>query len=672
MLKAVRLGIEAQSSWVLVVDNSDNLSVFGVHEASGGSALVQTESGKSMYSYIPTLGGTVLWTSRDERIVGTLVHSSRGIEVSRMTELEAIQLLSDAKREGISDLEEEEAAKILLEELQWLPLAVYQAGAYMRETWTDIAEYLTMLRKGQQRWQLLNETQYDRHRREGISNSVLETWNISIDYIKQDNNLAYKILHILAYLDNQNIQWEVVQRAAAYADDKRNERAPQDASLIKRAVKRLSDFSFLAKRKEAKKQISFEMHKLVQEGVRYRLSQKSRSSWQDTMTAISPSLSQYQSQGEERTEREDPGENCCSYAALQVVDSLFPNNGLPDVDMWSQCENYLAHAMRVTDFADILDSKVQAAHLLWRVLDYLYDRARYKDMQAIGEKVLAWLQVELGEAHLNTAITMYYIGLSFFEQGRYNEAEELLLKVLNLFHDASEESHTFALHCRATLASTYAYLDRHEDAKTLKEQVLALRRQALGEMHTDTIDSAASLAVTYRDLGDYENSVSLGLQVLEWRRQLYGEMHPATVDSYATLAGIHQREGRYQEAEAMRIKVLAQRERLLGELHPKTLSAATDLADFYYFQENYKTAEDIYAHTLEKQKKVLGDTHPYTLGVKHDLSMVWYRLDYTGNAMKLMEECLHQRIEVLGLKHSATRRSCGRLGEMRKVHGEKL
>lgn len=76
LLDAVRNSIEALESWVLILDNADDLSLFGVARKE------QSNTSISLSGQVPRApSGTVLWTSRDERIVGTLIGPRRGIRV---------------------------------------------------------------------------------------------------------------------------------------------------------------------------------------------------------------------------------------------------------------------------------------------------------------------------------------------------------------------------------------------------------------------------------------------------------------------------------------------------------------------------------------------------------------------------------------------------------------
>lgn len=193
LLDSVRNSIEAQSRWVFIIDNADNLALFGVGRTKG--------TNESLSMYIPQgPQGIILWTSRDAHITGTLVGLRRGIEVPSMTRDEATTLLATAR--GKKSAVEEIGKNRLLEELQRLPLAVSQAGAYIRRTSMTIKEYLDLLLQGTSRWDLLKINDFDRHRRPEVLNIVLHMWKISTERIREESELSYQILHVIAYLDS--------------------------------------------------------------------------------------------------------------------------------------------------------------------------------------------------------------------------------------------------------------------------------------------------------------------------------------------------------------------------------------------------------------------------------------------------------------------------------------
>ncbi|KAL7956927.1 P-loop containing nucleoside triphosphate hydrolase protein, partial [Trichoderma compactum] len=82
--------IESLQRWLLILDNADSVTRFGI------GAIDHT---KSLLKFIPGgPGGTVLWTSRDEQIVD-LVGAPRGVQIAHMdteeAEIRALSLIQE-------------------------------------------------------------------------------------------------------------------------------------------------------------------------------------------------------------------------------------------------------------------------------------------------------------------------------------------------------------------------------------------------------------------------------------------------------------------------------------------------------------------------------------------------------------------------------------------------
>ncbi|KAK7211884.1 hypothetical protein V2G26_019062 [Clonostachys chloroleuca] len=121
---------------------------------------------------------------------------------------------------------------------------------------------------------------------------------------------------------------------------------------------RLKEFSFLSLRWKEDGGRSYEMHKLVQEAIRYRL----RGPIDRVLGEIA-----------DRESRRGNSEAYYSSIAFHIVDNLFPvSEGKP----WGQCGQYMAHAIRVGEWAEVSGTEVDTARLLSRVSDFLYNQGR--------------------------------------------------------------------------------------------------------------------------------------------------------------------------------------------------------------------------------------------------------------------------------------------------------
>ncbi|KGO45689.1 Tetratricopeptide-like helical [Penicillium expansum] len=126
----------------------------------------------------------------------------------------------------------------------------------------------------------------------------------------------------------------------------------------------------------------------------------------------------------------------------------------------------------------------------------------------------------------------------------------------------------------ANLALTYRNQGRWEEAEQLQEQVIEICKTTLGGDHPDTLASMTNLALTYRNQGRWEEAEQLQEQVIETYKTTLGEDHPDTLASITTLASMYMKKGRLEEAEQLDLQVKEIRKTQLGEHHPDTLSTS--------------------------------------------------------------------------------------------------
>ena len=80
--------------------------------------------------------------------------------------------------------------------------------------------------------------------------------------------------------------------------------------------------------------------------------------------------------------------------------------------------------------------------------------------------------------------------------------------------------HPDTLTSMANLAVTYRNQGRWNEAEQLDIQVMDMRKKVLGAEHPDTLTSMANLAVTYRDQGRRNEAEQLDIQVMDKRKKL--------------------------------------------------------------------------------------------------------------------------------------------------------
>ncbi|MDG1436826.1 MAG: NB-ARC domain-containing protein [Rickettsiaceae bacterium] len=164
----VKQWLESQSNALLVYDNVDDMEV--------------------LRDYLPKKGDIII-TSRNPNIPGA-------IEIDVMDEKEALNLLDNLMPKSIKKQGDyNKDIKILASTLEYLPLAIAQAGAYIRENMLSIQDYL-ILYATEQNILLSDETMpsMDDHKPAYIS------WDLAIKKIEIeiDGKQAIELLNVIS------------------------------------------------------------------------------------------------------------------------------------------------------------------------------------------------------------------------------------------------------------------------------------------------------------------------------------------------------------------------------------------------------------------------------------------------------------------------------------------
>ena len=105
---------------------------------------------------------------------------------------------------------------MLLKELDYIPLAITQAAAFVkRNKLTSLEFYLSKLCQHLQVQDVLSYELRDARRQPGTPSAIFRTWQISYQQIKLDNTEAASKLSLMAVLDNQAIPQMLLAKGEA-------------------------------------------------------------------------------------------------------------------------------------------------------------------------------------------------------------------------------------------------------------------------------------------------------------------------------------------------------------------------------------------------------------------------------------------------------------------------
>jgi hypothetical protein len=203
---------DRKGKWVLILDNVDDAGFLVKAQSTGQDGHTNSVgSGKALKEYLPHCSnGSILITTRTKVAALELVEDNNLIVVEPMEKLHAIALLEKKLRiQGDSDTNGKNSGiGELAAALEFMPLAIVQAAAYIsqRAPRCSVSEYLDEFRKSDcEKTSLLDNKAGHLRRDREAKNSIIITWHISFEHIRQSRPSAADLLSLMSLCDRQGI-----------------------------------------------------------------------------------------------------------------------------------------------------------------------------------------------------------------------------------------------------------------------------------------------------------------------------------------------------------------------------------------------------------------------------------------------------------------------------------
>ncbi|KAJ5612510.1 Tetratricopeptide-like helical [Penicillium lagena] len=640
---------ETKGKWVLILDNLDDEQSLHKISLVAQDGLGSNQSGtpeQCIRAYFPqSLNGLIIMTSRRRRVVSHMVEDRDIILVEPMDETHATTLFD--KKLGVQAAREDVIQ--LTAALEFMPLAIVQAAAYIKQRLPrlSVTQYLENFRRSDRQKKSLLTYEGGQLRRDWeAKNSILITWQISFDCIRQESPSAADLLSLMSFFDRQGIPDSLLREneemrqklsgvPASNVDptrDGRNEDESASVSVVDKFeddILVLRDYSFISISADG---VNFEIHRLVQLAMQ---------EWLEAHEQLEKWEGQF----------------------IRTLHRKFPEG---KYENWPRCQLLFAHVQKAVAHQphekDILG---EWGSLLHEAASFAWTRGDFVDSQIMAKKATIARLNLFGLDNEKTLDSFEMLGLAYKLGGQWNDAEKLQLQVMETRKQILGPEHPDTLDSITNLALTYCDQGRWKDAEELQLQVMESYKRVLGLENPHTLVGIGNLASTYRNQGRWKDAEELELQVMETRKRVLGPEHPDTLTSMNNLASTYRNQGRWKDAEELELQVLETRKRVLGPEHPDILNGMNNLALTYWNQGRWKDAEELQLQVMETRKRVLGPEHPDTLTGMNNLAHTFRSLGQDKTALLLMAECVRLRDQKLGPDHPHTVSSKSTLNEWR-------
>ena len=534
VIAAVRRWLEEHSRWLLVFDNAPEK--------------------KALLDYLPRGGaGHVIVTSRDPDWDGI----AKSLALQVMPPAESVMFLLN--RTGEKD---EASAVELAAELGGLPLALEQAGAYVKAVGRTLADYLTLFRE---------------HRKEllgkgsplGYPATVATTWDLAFQSLGE---AAVDLMNLIAHLAPDQIPREMIVNGARFFPE-RSSMAVADPLQFDEAMGALRRYSLIEATGEA-----LSIHRLVQAVTLDRLSKADRKVW--------------------------------AAAAVQIVNNAFPNKS-SDVQTWAVCDRLFPHAFAAGGHAEGLRVEPQSTgRLLNQAGVYLQGRARFTEAKELFERALTIGEAAFGPNHPDVAIRVNNLGRVLQDLGDIKGAKGCFERALTIDEAARGPNHpTVAIRVN-NLGLVLKDLGDLERAKGCLERALTIGEATFGPNHPNVATGVNNLGSVLRDMGDLEGARGCFERALTIGEATFGPNHPNVAIRVNNLGSVLRDMGDLERAKGCFERALKIDEATFGPNHPTVSAHVNNLGLVLQDLRDIEGAKGCFERALKIDEAALGPNHP--------------------------------------------------------------
>lgn len=614
MLVRTWLARKINGPWLIIVDNADDESMFTGKLEGSTQRVCENDSSSARELVSDCPHGSVLFTTRSKRLGNSLMRDGP-IEVGRMRKEESCQLLRSMVKDPVPS---DHDATVLSSRLEWLPLAIAQAAAFITTNGITLQEYVSLLTESDESMlTLLSEHCEAEGQHWEDQRAVAQTWMVSFQQIEKTDKIAAELLSITAALDRHEIPEKVLWTYLTMPGGNRTS-APSRVAFTK-AVGVLTGYCLMTRGKTG----TLDVHRLIHLVTWGWLVQKG-------------SASAYH------------------LGAIRSLTSLCWERGL--IQLGIEGRAYVPHCFTLIrrHVEDPPNSQVvaQGKGILGAGLcDLLNQDGRLEEASELGARSVLHMKSGFGKSHPFTLLAMLCHANTFVHKENWTEAEIKYKELLKLSRRECGEDSMETLTIKRGLAMTYAMSGKLIEGENLILETVKLSKSVLGEGH-HIIFLMELLAHIWGEQGRHTESRALFSQAIHLRQIEGGSSHrDMSISSFLILMGKIQEGGELDEALPMAEGQVQAFRKRRGPGHPITLTAMRTLGSMYRVTGRLDEAERLARVVARGRLDLYGAEHPETMRAFADVALCCWKLGRDAEAGQLMLACIERGWIFLGPKH---------------------
>jgi tetratricopeptide (TPR) repeat protein len=694
------LNDETNGPWIMVLDSVDDTNTLTapVRDSKKMSNGLEPLLLPQIREFIPiSQKGSILATSTNVDAAQLITgNCADHIDVGEMSEDEALALLKSKLHRKVIYTDDD--ARELVKAAEYMPLAISQLAArisieFPRLTLSQATDKLN--NPDQDATRLLEGSAHELNRDVRRTNSVVKSWHLSFQYVREKSPSAARLLSLMCLFDRQGISetllvgeygeeviastqphlpwWNRIRKRALHK--RKRIAAREDATSVKKHNFD-ADWRILNSLMLVKTSIGghhFNMHRLVQYTTRRWLEVHGElEAWMKKYVMILRSyfpLPDYQHF--EESHFKDSHFEACQYLFphTQHVASYRPTDLatlrrwaslLLDISLFAhhQGNNTAAEKLGRVALA-MLDELVEERNkYTLRCLNQLgvalQALNKYQEAESLLRRAWKGREALLGPDHLDTIDSAYRLGDVLNVQQKWDEGEAIEMQVLEGCGRVYGATHIDTLSLMSRMAFGCIVNGRYKQAERLHRRVFEIRRTASGEQSEQAYQYMQGLARLLNMQGEAAEAEVLQQQVVKAGEARSGLHYSGTIQSINLLGEVLIKRGKFEEAAALLNRVLEIYADLNVQAREQACFCLNNLAEVYLQQGKLSEAECVGRNLIEQWETLLGSDHVDTLVGVHTLADILTQQERFEDALELYERAYRGTEQRCGAEHSDT------------------
>jgi tetratricopeptide (TPR) repeat protein len=620
IIRQVRRQLEMFQRYLIVFDDFG----FGEDENNSVGSNIYLTPEKYLNSFIPSLGnGHVLITSRITNWGNSIqkIHHITCFTPKEARDFLFRKLEIEMNRNEINP-QEIQAIDDLTNLLGYLPLALEQAGAYIKEG-SSITEYIQLFKKSEQKLLNWGNPYSDKEL------TVATTWDVTCQQMYKMEPLSVYFLNLCSFLASENIPEEYFKTIASFLQQ--NYPNQIDPIRLKEAQMILMRFSMI----EIINQKKF-VHCLVQDIIRFKLT--------------------YEKQIDGFFE-----------SALSFLNNIFEPNAsdnVSDPESIKKCISLLPHIQKVVTYDYNYTDPIYLVQLLDKLGKQLKIEAQYNKAKEIFLRLIKLVKKYYKDNYHFLADVIGNLGLIYEKLGEYSKAITCYQRALTLSKGTNNDKAFINISMiKNNIGNVQFSLGKYKKALNWYKQALKIVNNYCLEDNVKLAVIYCNIGVAYEFLGKYPDALDNYNKSLNINESISKNSYYIALD-HENIGDIYNLKGEYDIA-AIHYQISNDIFiNIFGTEHPDVatiwIKKATNMLQNNGDIEEVKKYFD---QALTVDRKFFVEPHPNISRDLNKLGTLWLQFKQTNKAYHFLESALSMDLKFYKSDHPDIARDYESIGD---------